>query len=263
MAVAGPYLRYERRIGILTESRGWPQIDLVDEMEKAFHLPAFVEHDANAGVMGEWLYGGLEDRDNCIVDVLTGDGIGAGVMVGGKLLFGNNGIAGQFGHISINVQGPRCLCGNYGCLELYSSAYALVRNAKAHLTDHPESVLHETEEIDCKAIFDGAAADDAYCAELIEELGHNLGYGIVNLINAYDPKYIVIDGLYARLGGGRLMSAIQEIVRERVLPEVYQNLSIFYSRLAVYSVLQGAAAIAANKLLSDPEWMANGKKGQT
>lgn len=260
MAVAGPYLRYERRIGILTESRGWPQIDLVDEMEKAFHLPAFVEHDANAGVMGEWLYGGLEDRDNCIVDVLTGDGIGAGVMVGGKLLFGNNGIAGQFGHISINVKGPRCLCGNYGCLELYSSAYALIRNAAAHLKEHPESVLNKVKEIDCRAIFEGADRNDAYCSEMVEELGHNLGYGIVNLINAYDPKYIVIDGLYARLGGERFMSAIQEVVRERVLPEVYQNLSIFYSELAVYSVLQGAAAIAANKLLSDPEWMANGKK---
>jgi len=260
MAVAGPYLRYERRIAVLTESKGWPDIDLVKEMQEAFHLPTFVEHDANAGVMGEWLYGGLEDRDNCIVDVLTGDGIGAGIMDGGKLLFGNNGIAGQFGHISIDVNGPRCLCGNYGCLELYTSTYALMRNAKANLKRYPDSVLNQTEHITCEDIFEGSKTGDVFCVELISELGRNLGYGIVNLINAYDPKYIVIDGLYARFGGELLLSVIKETIEKRVLPEVYKNLSIFYSKLAVYSVLQGAAAIAANKLLSDSEWMMNRRK---
>lgn len=263
MAVAGPYLRYERRIAVLTESKGWPDIDLVKEMQDAFHLPTFVEHDANAGVMGEWLYGGLSDRDNCIVDVLTGDGIGAGIMVGGKLLFGNNGIAGQFGHISIDVNGPRCLCGNYGCLELYTSTYALIRNAKANLPHYSDSILNFTEKITCESIFEGAKKGDLLCSELISELGRNLGYGIVNLINAYDPKYIIIDGLYAKFGEDLLLSIIKDTVQKRVLPEVYNNLSIFYSRLAVYSVLQGAAAIAANKLLSDSEWMMNRRKNDT
>ena len=257
MAVAGPYLRNEHRIALLTEFQGWTDIDLVKTVEAAVQLPVYVEHDANAGVMGEWLYGQLEDRNNCIIDVLTGDGVGAGIMDRGRLFFGSNGIAGQFGHISLDVNGPRCACGNYGCLELYCSTYALVRNAQANLADHPESRLNTEKNITWESVFDGAAHDDAFCVDLIQDLGRKFGYGLVNLVNAYDPRYIIIDGLYAQKQSGLFLSAIRDTLQRRVLPEIYEKLTIQYSARPVFSVLQGAAAIAANKLLSDSNWMIN------
>ena len=101
-------------------------------------------------------------------------------------------------------------------------------------------------------IFDGAENKDAFCVDLLSDLGWNLGCGIVNLINAYDPKYIIIDGLYAQKKSQILMFAIKDIICKRTLPEIYQNLIIQYSEQPVFSVLRGAAAIATNGLLSDP-----------
>ena len=257
MAVAGPYLRNEHRIALLTEFQGWTDIDLLQTLESTFNLPVYVEHDANAGAMAEWLYGNLEDSNNCIVYVLTGDGVGAGIIDRGSLFLGNNGIAGQFGHISLNINGPRCACGNYGCLELYCSTYALVRNAQSGLSDHPDSILSQTKTITWETVFDGAENEDAFCVDLLSDLGRKLGCGIVNLINAYDPKYIIIDGLYAQKKSPVLMFAIKDIICKRVLPEIYQNLIVQYSEQPVFSVLRGAAAIATNGLLSDPNRILN------
>ena len=242
-----------------TERRyqGWTDIDLLQTLESTFNLPVYVEHDANAGAMAEWLYGNLEDSNNCIVYVLTGDGVGAGIIDRGSLFLGNNGIAGQFGHISLNINGPRCACGNYGCLELYCSTYALGRNAQSGLSDHPDSILSQTKTITWETVFDGAENEDAFCVDLLSDLGRKLGCGIVNLINAYDPKYIIIDGLYAQKKSPVLMFAIKDIICKRVLPEIYQNLIVQYSEQPVFSVLRGAAAIATNGLLSDPNRILN------
>lgn len=262
MAVAGPYLRSEHRIALLTEFQGWTDIDLMKTVAAAVQLPVYIEHDANAGVMGEWLYGKLEDRNNCIVDVLTGDGVGAGIIDHGNLFFGNNGIAGQFGHISLDAHGPRCACGNYGCLELYCSTYALVRSAEAGLPAHPDSSLCKLETITWQSVFDGAEQNDAFCMDLIHTLGQRFGYGLVNLVNAYDPRYIILDGLYAQKRNQLFLSAVRDTVQQRVLPEIFRNLTIRYSERPVFSVLQGAAAIAANELLSDSNWMINHTKQQ-
>lgn len=260
MAVPGPFFRKERRIALLTEFQGWTDIDLVEAMQNAFSLPTWVEHDANAAVMGEWRYGQLEDKNSTIIQVLTGDGIGAGILDNGHIFFGNNGIAGQFGHISLDVNGPRCACGNYGCLELYCSTFAIERRAKESLHLHPDSVLNKYSNITYTDIFAGTKENDPYCIDLIKQLGFYLGCGLVNLINAYDPRHIVISGVLAQGENEVLLSTIHRTVQQRVLPEIYSKVNIVYSKLPVYSVLLGAAAIATSKLIEHPDMLLSANK---
>lgn len=260
MAVPGPFLRKERRIALLTEFQGWTDIDLVEAMERAFSLPTWVEHDANAGVMGEWRYGNFADKNSTMIQVLTGDGIGAGVLDNGHIFFGSNGIAGQFGHMSLNVHGPRCACGNYGCLELYCTTFSLARCAKEELHHHPESVLNRHPTITYTDVFDGMEKGDGYCIDLIKQLGFYLGCGVVNLINAYDPRYIILSGVLAQRGSELLLTTVRHTVKQRILPEFYKMVDIVYSELPVYSVLLGAAAIATSKLIEHPNLLLDTKE---
>lgn len=118
VAVPGPYLRREGRIAVMSEFVGWGEIDIFQKLNDAFNLPVFIEHDANAGALAEWRRGSDIGNGDVLVHLLAGEGIGTGVVIDGKIISGYRGIFGEVGHMSINVMGSRCICGNCGCLEM-------------------------------------------------------------------------------------------------------------------------------------------------
>ncbi|MBQ7149058.1 MAG: ROK family transcriptional regulator [Pseudobutyrivibrio sp.] len=249
-AVPGPYLRKEGRIALVTKMQSWQNINFVEEFENEFDKPVFIEQDANAGALAEWWFGNHGRPINSLAYFLAGEGVGSGIVDHDRLLLGNLGIASEVGHISIDVKGPACECGNRGCLELYCSANALLKNAEEILPELFKEGYENRWEA-CNRVFLAAKEGNEKALKLVEEIAEYLGYGCVTLINAYDPEIIVIGDSISQ-GGDLLLPTINRIVKERTIPEISGRVQIQISMLTVDPTLYGAAAIATDKVLRKP-----------
>ncbi len=260
LAVPGPYLRDEGRIAVVTRMSAWHTINFIEEFKEEFHKPVFIEHDANAGALAEWLFGGHGQSLHTLAYFLVGEGVGCGMIERGRLFLGVQGSACEIGHVSVDVFGPRCECGNYGCLEMYCSASALWKKAQEHV---PECLpVGELQSGDaCNAIFEAARAGNQKALDVVRETAEYIGYGCVTLINGYNPDIIIIGDVVSQ-GGDLLMPTIQEVVKQRVIPELHTRVQIKISDLKVDPTLYGAAATATNKVLQLPsKFSAAGKWG--
>ena len=250
MAVPGPYLKNEGHIAIVSRMLAWHDVNFVREFENEFNKPFFIEQDANAGAMAEWWFGNHKKPMNTLAYFLMGEGVGSGIVENEKLLLGKQGAASEIGHISIDVNGPRCECGNYGCLELYSSTQALLGRAKkAAPSLFTDKKLKRADEYEL--IFKAARDGNEAITELMNEMAGYIAYGCVTLINAYNPDIIVIGDVISK-ASDILLPEIKRIVEERTIPELYSQVDIVMSRLSVDPTLYGAAAIATDKVLGKP-----------
>ena len=250
MAVPGPYLRKEGRIAMVTRMPSWHDVNFIDEFQNEFDKPFFIEQDANAGALAEWWFGNHGRPLNSLTYFLVGEGVGSGIVDHDRLLLGNLGIASEIGHISIDVNGPACECGNRGCLELYCSATAMLKKAKKLLPEiFQEEITNRWEA--CNKVFIAAKEGNEKALELVDEIAEYIGYGCVTLINGYDPEIIVIGDSISQ-GGNLLLPTINRIVKERILPEISSRVQIKISELTIDPTLYGAAAIATDKMLRKP-----------
>ncbi len=250
MAVPGPYLRKEGRIAMVTRMPSWHDVNFIDEFQNEFDKPFFIEQDANAGALAEWWFGNHGRPLNSLTYFLVGEGVGSGIVDHDRLLLGNLGIASEIGHISIDVNGPACECGNKGCLELYCSATAMLKKAKKLLPEiFQEEITNRWEA--CNKVFIAAKEGNEKALELVDEIAEYIGYGCVTLINGYDPEIIVIGDSISQ-GGNLLLPTINRIVKERILPEISSRVQIKISELTIDPTLYGAAAIATDKMLRKP-----------
>lgn len=250
LAVPGPYLREEGHIAVVTQMSAWHTINFIEEFKEEFHKPVFIEHDANAGALAEWLFGGHSQSLHTLAYFLVGEGVGAGIIERGRLFRGVQGSACEIGHVSVDVHGPRCECGNYGCLEMYCSASALWKKAQNVVPEClPGGELQSSDA--CNAVFKAARAGNPKAREVVRQTAEYIGYGCVTLINAYNPDIIIIGDIVSQ-GGDLLMPTIQEVVRQRVIPELYNRVQIKISGLKVDPTLYGAAATATNQVLQLP-----------
>lgn len=131
MAVPGPYLKDEGRTALVSSMQGWRQINFIDEFSNAFSVPVFVEQDARAGALAQFLLN-PELSEGSLAYYLLGEGIGLGVIDNGTIYYGEHGTATEIGHVSIDVNGKPCDCGNVGCLERYCSANAIHERLNAN-----------------------------------------------------------------------------------------------------------------------------------
>ncbi len=250
LAVPGPYLQDEGRIAVVTQMPTWHNINFIEEFKEEFNKPFFIVHDANAGALAEWWFGDHVRPLHTLAYFLVGEGVGSGIIEQGSLLLGVQGAASEIGHISIDARGPRCECGNYGCLELYCSAPAMLKMAQERV---PEcfSKGHQQSFDACKAVFDAARGGSQEALEVVREIARYVGYGCVTLINAYNPDIIVIGDSVSQ-GGDLLLPTIQEVVKQRAISELHARVQIKISSLKVDPTLYGAAAIATDKVLQMP-----------
>ena len=265
VAVPGPYLREQGRIAMMSQFEGWDKINIVDSLGQAFRIPVVIEHDTNASACAEWYYGTdgrFRSQQGTLLSVYVGEGVGAGLVVNGRLLHGSDGTAVELGHMSIKSDGPRCSCGNYGCLELYCSSLAFSENVKSGLINRPESSLNAEKHIDAKTVFAHMRLGDAYATEKVREAGRYLGCGLANAVYLYNPKRIVITD--EMTGGGEpFLEAVRQTLKERVLPKLAEDLTVDYTSLKSDPVLLGAAVLAEEELFDKPrELYAEGGKGQ-
>jgi glucokinase len=180
---------------------GWGVTNVAEELGKLTGLEIKVGNDANVAALGEMWQGGAKgSRD--VVMVTLGTGVGGGIIVDGKIVAGFNGAGGEIGHITVNRDEIEpCNCGQYGCLEQYTSATGIVRMAKRKLAKTAEETsLRNFTELTAKDIFDEAKAGDKIALGLVDEVGSILGAALSNLACVVNPEIIVIGGGVSKAG---------------------------------------------------------------
>ena len=193
---------------------GWGVKDVASELAALTGLMVKVGNDANVAALGELWQGGAKGCTDAVM-VTLGTGVGGGVIVDGKIVAGFQGAGGEIGHITVNPDEiEACNCGQYGCLEQYTSATGIVRMAKRKLakTDD-ETTIRKFDPLTAKDIFDEAKAGDEVAKELVDELGLILGSTLSNLAAVVNPEVIVIGGGVSK-AGAILIDTVAEHFRE-------------------------------------------------
>ena len=235
--------------GVITLSPnlpGWHNIPLKGIIQREFDLPIYLENDATAAALGEYYFGGAVGIAN-LVYVCVGTGIGGGIMIEGQLYHGISGSAGEIGHMTIDINGPRCNCGNSGCWETLASGTALAREAVKQIKAGAQtSILNfadgQLQKVSAHRVFLAAQEGDRLARELISQTGYYLGVGLVNLVNIFNPQLILIGGGLSRMGQ-MLLEPATKMVRERAYELPAGAVRIELAQLGADAEALGAAAL--------------------
>lgn len=221
---------------------GWDQIDLMTVLTSEFGANIHIDNEANAGAIGEKLFGAGVDARNLIY-VSIGVGIGAGIIVGGELYRGASNFSGEVGHMTIAEDGPLCRCGNRGCWETLASEKTLLSRYNQRYPD-----------LSCKYenIVEAAKKGDSVAIELFQEIGSQLGVGLANLINILNPELIVI-GNRLSIAGDFLESTMLSTIKERSLSYHRKKTRVDFSKLNIRSTALGAASLPITSFLENPD----------
>ncbi len=236
--------------GIITLSPnlpGWRDIPLGSIIEKRLGIKTWLLNDANAAALGEYHFGVGKGVDN-IIYLTIGTGIGGAIIVDGKLYTGACGSAGEIGHMTIKVNGPRCECGNIGCLEQLAAGKAITRDAKERLgtgmrSSLTEDVAGKIEKITAKDIAIAARKGDSIACDVINSAATYLGVGMVNLVNIFNPEMIIVGGGLAVMED-LMLDPARQMVKERAFPESAAVVRIVTTELGGDAGLLGAAYFA-------------------
>jgi glucokinase len=197
---AAGYIDKARAVVMFAPNLAWRDLDLKADLEDKLHLPVVVENDANAAAWGEFQFGAGHDVDDLLL-VTVGTGVGGGVVLDGSLYRGAFGVGAEIGHMRVVPDGILCGCGNYGCLEMYASGSALVREVRAAAragsllaADLIERAGGVATAITGPLVTEAARAGDAFAIEHLATVGRWLGEGIASLTAVLDPAVVVVGG---------------------------------------------------------------------
>ncbi len=222
-------------------------ISIKSELEAEYNMLVRVENDAKTMTLGEsWIGNG--NQASKLVGINVGHGIGAGITIKGELYQGEHFIAGEIGHMTIDLSGPLCSCGNYGCLQALAAGPAIAENAIKALKAGKSSYIRELagddlDRIDGSIIHKAAIQGDPFSIELLNQTGRYLGIGITNLIHMINPERIILGGGVAQ-SGNFILDPIKETIKNRGLTEEAKNTPIVFSKLG-----KDASAIGASVLI--------------
>lgn len=231
---------------------GFENFPLRERMSKMIGLPVLVENDANAAAVGEHHFGAGKAFAHMVYLTIS-TGIGGGIIIDNKLLWGAKGLAGEVGHMSLEPYGPRCSCGNIGCLEVLAAGPAIARNAREAIRDGRDTTIlervpgHDIEQITAQEVTEAAQAGDALARELLAQAGFYIGIGIVNLLHILNPGRVVIGGGVS-FAGDLLFEPIRATVAERAPAAYREGVDIVPAGLGDNAGLLGAAALAFENL---------------
>lgn len=208
-------------------------------------LPVALTNDASAAAVGEMKYGAARGMKDFIM-ITLGTGVGSGIVIGGNVVYGHDGFAGELGHVCVErTDGRQCNCGKKGCLETYASATGVARTAYEWLekTDEP-SVLRNLDKIASKDVYEAAKAGDSLALRIFDFTGDILGRTFADFIAFSSPEAIVLFGGLAR-AKEFLLEPIEKAMNENVLPLWRNKVKIVFSQLKESdAAILGASALA-------------------
>ncbi len=235
-----------RGVVILTPNLGWTNYPLRDRIAQALGMPATLDNDANCAIFGEWWRGAARGA-HYVVGLTIGTGIGGGIVIEGEIYHGASDIAGEIGHMTIDLNGRRCKCGNYGCLEAYASGPAIAARAVEGVeagadTSLPRYVNGDLSKITAQLVYEAAHDGDDYARELVNDTAEFLGAGVANIVNIFNPQVVVICG-GVTLAGERLFVPLTREVKRRAFKPGVDVCRIVPGELSGTAGVYGAAAV--------------------
>jgi glucokinase-like ROK family protein len=236
----------------------WKEIDLQREIEAAIGLSTTVDNNANTAALAELWFGAGAGMQNFAL-LNLGTGVGAGLVLDGDLYRGEHDLAGEIGHVSIAMDGPRCACGNSGCLEMYVSVPRVLAAARAAMETGEPTLLRETSsarDLTMERLITAAESGDSLALRVLDDVARFLAVGIVNIINTLDPGVVFI-GRELAAAGDILLDPVREEVRRRVLPVLRPTVRIEAATFPNAPVV-GAAVLALQKFFAAPLASADG-----
>jgi predicted NBD/HSP70 family sugar kinase len=231
MGLPGPINQAARTVGSTAILPGWVGVDAAKELSRRLELPVQVENDANLGALAEFVWGSGQGHSE-LVYIKLSSGVGAGLLLGGRLYQGAGGTAGEIGHTVVQEGGAICRCGNRGCLETVASARAIA------------GMLSESrgEEISIKQLLELSANGDSAAARLIEEAGREIGIAVANLCNLINPDRVIVGGDLS--GAGKLITEpILESIRRFAIRSAADQVTVVPGVLGERAELLGALAL--------------------
>jgi glucokinase len=227
------------------------KINFVEKLKKYFpNIPIVLTNDANAAAIGEMLYGGARNMKNFIV-ITLGTGLGSGIVIDGKLVYGQDGFAGELGHISVENHGRECGCGKKGCLEAYVSATGLKRTVFKLMSDSlTDSELRNISfnDLTSQRISESALNGDKIALEAFEITGQILGLKLADAVACTSPEAIFLLGGLSK-SGNLLLDPARRYMEENLFPIYKGKIKLLFSGLqATNAAVLGASALVWKEL---------------
>lgn len=243
VGVPGP-LDIRRGVVLLTPNLGWVDMPLRERLQQGLQLPTTLDNDANCAILGECWVGAAKGARYAI-GMTIGTGIGGGIILDGKLHHGAADSAGEIGHTTIEMNGRRCGCGNYGCLEAYASGPAIAMRAVEQLrSGSPSEILAmvsgDLDRVTAQVVFAAAQHGDDVALDVVRDTAHYLGTGVANLLNIFNPDLVVIVGGVTQ-AGDRLFEPLRREVAKRAFRPVVESCRIVPGTLGGLAGVYGAA----------------------
>ncbi len=240
----------ERQSGLFVSSSvlpNWRNVPLASQVSQTLGIPVIVDNDANAAIFGECWVGVARARQN-VVGMTLGTGIGGAAILNRDLFYGARGNSAEFGHMTVEPDGPECFCGNRGCLGLLASATGVVRRYHEQIERLPDGppkrTTHANLEVTAESIHQAAASGNKTAQETIEQTGRYLGIGTANLLSCFNPDMVVFTGGLTGMGE-RLLKTIREEAYSRTYPSLGEASQIEFGELGDWCGVIGAAGILA------------------
>jgi len=254
MGITG-LINSETGIAKFSPNIGWNNVPIKKLVEEEFGIQTFVDNDVKAMALGEYRFGsGKGKRD--LVCINIGEGLGSGIVINGKIYRGANFIAGEIGHTIIDLNGPRCRCGNRGCLETFASGRAIVSHAIIAIRQNRKTLIsqlanNKIDKITPKVVFEAADRKDKLAKDIIEEAGKYLGTAIANVINSFDPEVVILGGEIAQFDNFSLMlEPAKKVATKCTFGGKTRKTQILTTKLGDDSPAIGAATLALERLFN-------------
>lgn len=231
-------------------------VNIEQLLEERYHLTTILEKDANAAALAEQWFGSIHMKEN-ILYILADQGIGGGIIIGTRIYRGFKNGAGEIGHVSIDVDGPRCNCGNFGCLEAMASGIAVIKRVQEEirrgvLSTLADLYLQEDHSLTLDEIIKHARQGDRLANTVLDEAGRYLGIGVANAINFFAPSKVIFGGQMIDLNPEVVRTA-EKIAKSRSFSSFAKKITFTKSSFGYQSTLVGAASIIQQKLFDAPE----------
>src|SRR6266403_2716066 len=212
---------------------GWKEVPLKKELEKQLGVPVFVENDGNIAVLGVHV-AELKAKPRNVIGIFVGTGIGGGLIINGELYSGFNHTAGEIGHMVLEINGPKCGCGNRGCFEALASRTAIFQRIKAGIKDGEKTMLTDMlgdslEDMRSGDLRKAIRRGDKFVSKVIEQTAEYIGIGVADLVNVLGPEVVVLGGGVIEALADEMMSVIVKTAKDHALPGTVKGVEIISS----------------------------------
>jgi len=219
-------------------------IDVPSRLKSSLHLPVVWDNDANLAALGEFTYGAGKNVSEMMM-ITLGTGIGSGLILRNEIYHGCKGFGGEFGHLSINPDGPKCNCGSHGCVEAYAGTKGIIRTFEEITKAGTRTLLNKDDikELTPKKISKAAEKGDQAAAETYNKVGFYIGVGLAGVVNLLNLEMIVVGGGIAK-AGNLILDPVRKAVKEYTLEDPGDIINIVPAKLGNKAGLIGAAHLA-------------------